>query len=63
MAPIEEVRKNACAFLPDGVQRVWGKPERSQDCRSDLRRLHQVVIQDIEKVTSVTTWSWAKVTN
>src|SRR5262249_33202847 len=43
VALIEEFRKNTCAFLPDSVQRVWVEPERTQDCRGDLRSLHQVV--------------------
>src|SRR5262249_29255218 len=42
-ALIEEFRKNTCAFLPDSGQRLWVEPERTQDCRSDLRSLHKVV--------------------
>ena len=42
MAVIEEIRKNSCALLPDSVQRVGVEPERTQDRRSDLSRLHEV---------------------
>src|SRR5215468_3553259 len=43
VVPVEEVWKNACAFFPDRVQRLWGKPEGTQDRRRDLGRMHQVV--------------------